>query len=182
MRGRIVNRVARQALARPVSRGYSAVALVRPKSADNYGTAMRSCVVFGVDLVQIVCGRFRRQSSDTVRSWAKVPVLHQQADLVIPYDCVPVAVELVPDATPLPAFVHPERALYVFGPEDGNLPPGVLARCARKVAIPGAFCLNLASAVSIVLYDRAAKRGGLVVPAAMIGRKAAAACAGGSDA
>ena len=168
-----------------MTRGYSAVALVRPKSADNYGTALRSCVVFGVDLVQVVGRRFRKQASDTVRSWSKVPVLHDQDDLVVPYDCVPVAVELVPGATPLPAFVHPERALYVFGPEDGSLPPAMLARCARVVSIPGAYCLNLAAAVTVVLYDRAAKQGAMVAPAAMVGRRRAArgeglaACAGG---
>lgn len=153
-------------------RGYAAVALWHPKSSDNYGTALRSCVVFGVATVQIVGPRFRRQPSDVVRSWKKLPVVVTD-DLLIPYDCVPVAVELCDGATPLPDFIHPERALYVFGPEDGSLSPAVLAHCARRVVIPGAWCLNLASAVTVVLYDRAAKNGLPVTLPKHISRKAA---------
>jgi tRNA C32,U32 (ribose-2'-O)-methylase TrmJ len=76
---------------------------------------------------------------------------------------VPVAVELRRGAELLPAFEHPERALYVFGPEDGNLTSAVLARCHRVVAIPTRHCVNLAAAVYLVLYDRMVKRqaGGL---------------------
>lgn len=70
----------------------------------------------------------------------------------------PVAVELVPNAEDLPYFVHPERALYVFGPEDGSLPPAVLRHCHRFVRLPMLHCANLASAVYVTLYDRHAKR------------------------
>jgi tRNA(Leu) C34 or U34 (ribose-2'-O)-methylase TrmL len=45
----------------------------------------------------------------------------------------------------------------VFGPEDGSLPGVVLAQCDRFVIIPTMHCLNLASSVSIVLYDRLGK-------------------------
>ena len=38
-----------------------------------------------------------------------------------PEDTVPVAIELRPNAEALPAFVHPEKALYIFGPEDGSI-------------------------------------------------------------
>lgn len=146
-------------------RGYAAVALWHPKAKTNYGTALRSCVVFGVAQIQIVGPRFQRQASDTVHSWAKVPTL-VTLELQIPYDCIPVAVEVDQSATVLPDFAHPERALYVFGPEDGSLPAAVVARCPRKVVIPGAYCLNLAAAVSVVLYDRVAKQHArnLVVP------------------
>lgn len=41
--------------------------------------------------------------------------------------------------------------------EDGSLPPDVVKACDSRVVIPGAFCLNLATAGSIVLYDRIAK-------------------------
>jgi hypothetical protein len=36
-------------------------------------------------------------------------------------DAVPVAVEMRRNAESLIDFVHPEYALYVFGPEDGSL-------------------------------------------------------------
>ena len=77
----------------------------------------------------------------------------------IPFDCDPVAVDLLADARPLPGFTHPERAFYIFGPEDGTLGKAITARCVHKVYIPTKHCLNLAMAANTVLYDRAAKRG-----------------------
>ena len=59
----------------------------------------------------------------TSKAYKHIPLLHTD-DLhsVIPFDCVPVAVELIPGARPLDAnYVHPERAFYVFGPEDGSI-------------------------------------------------------------
>ena len=73
-------------------------------------------------------------------------------------ECVPVAVERVVEATPLPEFEHPERAMYLFGPENGSLDERMLERCAHVVSIPGQECSNLAAAVNVVLYDRVAKR------------------------
>ncbi len=71
---------------------------------------------------------------------------------------VPVAVELRRNAESLIDFEHPERALYVFGPEDGSLDRAVLARCHRFLVIPTRHCTNLSAAVYTVLYDRQAKR------------------------
>lgn len=72
-------------------------------------------------------------------------------------DVIPVAVELRPNAEPLPLFEHPENALYVFGPEDGSLGSNYLRNCHRFVVIPTRHCVNLAAAVYLVLYDRAMK-------------------------
>jgi hypothetical protein len=47
----------------------------------------------------------------------------------------------------LPAFRHPEKAVYIFGPEDGGLDRAWLTRCHRFVRIPTRHCLNLACAV-----------------------------------
>ena len=69
----------------------------------------------------------------------------------------PVAVEVRKNSESLPAFEHPEDALYVFGPEDGSLTNVTLRHCHRFVAIPTRHCLNLSIAVSTVLYDRQAK-------------------------
>ena len=80
----------------------------------------------------------------------------------LPEDCVPVAVERVSTARPLPDFEHPERARYVFGPENGALDETILKCCTHAVAIPGHECSNLAAAVNVVLYDRVAKRWGRV--------------------
>ena len=48
-------------------------------------------------------------------------------------------------------FDHPERALYVFGPEDGSLDRAVLAQCHRFLVIPTKHCTNLSAAVYTVL-------------------------------
>jgi tRNA(Leu) C34 or U34 (ribose-2'-O)-methylase TrmL len=77
---------------------------------------------------------------------------------VIPYDCIPVAVELVADASSLVNFAHPERAFCVFGTEDNTLGERVLSWCPRRVMIPTRACMNLAACVNVVLYDRLAKR------------------------
>jgi tRNA G18 (ribose-2'-O)-methylase SpoU len=63
-------------------------------------------------------------------------------------DLTPVALEVRKNAEALPDFIHPERALYVFGPEDGTLGRGVLSRCHRFVCIPSLIRspLNLAAA------------------------------------
>jgi tRNA(Leu) C34 or U34 (ribose-2'-O)-methylase TrmL len=54
--------------------------------------------------------------------------------------------------------MHPERAFYVFGPEDGTLGTRHLSKCVRKIMVPTKFCMNLAATVNVVLYDRLAKQ------------------------
>ena len=76
---------------------------------------------------------------------------------LIPFDAVPVAVDLVDDAVELPVFQHPQRAFYVFGPEDGTLGASVLNWCRHRVMVPTRTCMNLAATVNVILYDRLAK-------------------------
>jgi tRNA(Leu) C34 or U34 (ribose-2'-O)-methylase TrmL len=139
--------------------GYAAIGLHNPKNLHNVGGALRAASCFGVALVVIAGTRYRAQRADTARTYLHLPVL-QVGDLhpVIPYDCVPVAVERHPAAVSLVTYVHPPRAFYVFGPEDGDLGHAVLSWCRDAVYIPSAHSLNLAAAVNIVLYDRLAKQ------------------------
>jgi hypothetical protein len=67
-------------------------------------------------------------------------------------------VELVPGAELLPFFEHPENALYIFGPEDGSVPTGVMSAAHRFVALPMLHCSNLSSTVYMILADRHHKR------------------------
>jgi tRNA(Leu) C34 or U34 (ribose-2'-O)-methylase TrmL len=60
-------------------------------------------------------------------------------------------------ATDLVDFIHPERACYVFGPENGSLSAETIERCERSVRIPTNLSLSLGASVNIVLYDRLAK-------------------------
>ena len=42
----------------------------------------------------------------------------------------------------------------MLGPEQGELSPELIARCDHVVRIPSSFCVNLAMAGAIVMYDR----------------------------
>ena len=66
----------------------------------------------------------------------------------------PIAVELCNGAETLVDFVHPENAVYVFGPEDGGVTSVWNRLCHRRLFIPTRHCLNLATSISIILYDR----------------------------
>lgn len=70
---------------------------------------------------------------------------------------VPVCVEVM-DAVALPEFIHPPKALYVFGPEDGSVPQVYRRLCHQFVTIPSKHCLNLAAAVNIVLFHRSLQK------------------------
>jgi tRNA C32,U32 (ribose-2'-O)-methylase TrmJ len=54
----------------------------------------------------------------------------------------------------LPSFHHPSRAAYVLGPERGALSNELLGRCDYVVRIPSSFCVNVAMAGAIIMYDR----------------------------
>ena len=139
--------------------GFACVGLSHAKNPHNIGSVLRAAGCFDVALVAVQGHQYKRASTDTSNAYQNLPFV-QCDDLhaVIPYDCVPVAVELVDGATPLPDYVHPPRAFYVFGPEDGSLGKSVLRWCRDVVSIPTNGCLNLAAAVNVVLYDRATKQ------------------------
>lgn len=146
-----------------VRRGFSAIALDNPKNGLNVGATLRAALCYGAGLV--VIGGPRRTAlmhhpADTMKAYRHIPTIWcKDVFEAIPHDCVPVAVDLLPSATPLPQFVHPERAFYVFGAEDATLGRRITERCAWKVAIPTIHCMNLAACVNVILYDREAKRG-----------------------
>lgn len=145
-----------------MSRGFACVALVNPKSAINVGSALRAAGCFGASLVVVSGVRpdkyVRRMATDVHKSYRHIPMLRvPDAFDALPYDCVPIAIEILPGSHSLVDFVHPERAFYVFGPEDGTLGRHVTSRCRFVVTVPTRLCMNLAATVNVVLYDRAAK-------------------------
>lgn len=143
--------------------GFTAVALHRPSRPENIGGVMRAADVYGVELVVLGGGELPPEPlghpTDTTQAWRRILVVFADRVLdALPDEYVPVAVERVVEATPLPQFEHPERAMYLFGPENGSLDETMLERCAHVVSIPGHECSNLAASVNVVLYDRIAKR------------------------
>lgn len=140
-------------------RGFSAIGLVRPKHGVNIGSAIRAAHCYGAALLAVENARAEvKQSSDPQKGWRHMPVLRGESlrDL-IPYDAVPIAVDLVEGAESLFSFQHPQRAFYVFGPEDGTLGKKHLEWCKHRIMIPTKGCMNLAATVNVVLYDRAIK-------------------------
>lgn len=143
-------------------RGYFGIGIVGSKTAVNVGTLWRSAATMDAAFIFTAGRRFPQQASDTIKSWRHVPMLEYtdsgQLFESIPFGCVPVAVELAAGARDLTGYVHPERAVYLLGAEDNGLPRAALERCRDVVRIPSLFCLNVAVAGSIVMYDRAAKQ------------------------
>jgi tRNA(Leu) C34 or U34 (ribose-2'-O)-methylase TrmL len=140
-------------------RGYAAIGLDNPKSAINVGSVLRACGVYNAGMLAISKDRIGSEKTDTMKAYKHMPFLRVD-DLrsVIPYDCVPVAVDLVEGATPLHEYKHPERAFYIFGAEDATLGRRVLSWCRDKVYVPTSGCMNLAATANVVLYDRLAKQ------------------------
>lgn len=140
------------------TRGYCGVGILGCKTAVNIGTLWRSAHILGADFIFTVGKRYKRQASDTTKAWKSIPLWHFDDidDLLAhsPFDCRLVGVELDERANPLAAYKHPDRAIYLLGAEDKGLPEQVINRCHDLIVLPGDYSLNVATAGSIVLYDR----------------------------
>lgn len=140
------------------SRGYAAIGLQRPKTNHNVGSVIRALQVYDGAMLAVAGKRYKRSPTDCMKGYRSKPLL-QVSDLkeACPYDCIPVAVEIIEGAKSLVDYKHPERAFYIFGPEDGTLGKEVLDWCRDVVYIPTERCMNLAATVNVVLYDRMSK-------------------------
>lgn len=140
-------------------RGYSSIGLINPKTNANVGGALRACACYGASLIMIQGQRYNRQASDVTAAYRHIPMVHIENIIEsIPFDCIPIGVEITKDAKDLKNFTHPERALYIFGPEDGSIPNLIIEKCKYIVKINTKFCMNLAATVNVVLYDRQSKQ------------------------
>lgn len=140
-------------------RGFACIGLDNPKDACNVGSALRAAGVYQASLVAVSGKRYRHSSVDTMKAFRHVPMIHAD-DLftAIPYDCTPVAVDLIEGARSLPGYTHPERAFYIFGAEDATLADRITSRCRDVIYVPTNGCMNLAASINVVLYDRLAKQ------------------------
>lgn len=140
-------------------RGFAAIGLDQPKSSHNVGSVARAVGNFRVAMLATSGSRYTRTCTDTMAQYRHTPILNTD-DLhkVIPFDCVPVAIDLIPGAIPLPEYTHPERAFYIFGAEDATLGDRITKWCRDVVYVPTNRCMNLAATVHVVLYDRMVKR------------------------
>jgi len=144
-----------------------AIALVNPKYPNNVGMVVRLASCYGLrqvwftgDRVSLEPARGERlPREERMKGYKEVKMIHHEYF----FDrfsavAVPVAVEVRARSEPLHSFEHPDNALYVFGPEDGSIPKVLLHHCHRFLVIPTRHCLNLATAVATVLWDREYKR------------------------
>ncbi|WP_414827566.1 RNA methyltransferase [Alteromonas sp. H39] len=142
-------------------KSHVSLGLVNPKSAVNVASILRAAVCYGVNAVFYTGQRYRYAkdfNADTKAFHKIIPTIGVE-DLL---ECKPkgsrvVAVELVENAVPLPAFHHPDNAFYVFGPEDGSLSNAFIEHVDDVVYIPTHHCMNLAATANVLLYDRLAK-------------------------
>lgn len=141
-------------------RGYFGIGAYCPKTGDNVGTLLRSAQCFGADFTFVIGAKgLHRQASNTTKAQRHVPH-YEYPDFEgflrgMPLERTLIGVET--GGEDMVGFRHPERAVYLLGREDNGLPQCVIERCDAILTIPTAFCLNVAVAGSIALYDRVAK-------------------------
>jgi len=138
-------------------RGYFGIGVEGISKTGNLGNLFRSAHAFGASFAFTIAPDPRvRLGTDTSNADQHVPFFHftDLDDFRVPANCELVGIELTEDAVDLPAFHHPNCAAYVLGPEKGSLSPELLACCDHVVKIPTSFCINVAIAGAIVMYDR----------------------------
>ena len=143
-------------------RGFFAIGIEHPKTSHNIGTLWRSAYAFDAAFIFTIGARYHKQSSDTLYTWRHIPLLHfdtfEQFQTSRPHDCELVGIELTATAIELRKFTHPQRAVYLLGSEDNGLTRQAQQACQRTIVIPASYCLNVATAGSIAMYDRSAKQ------------------------
>ena len=139
-------------------RGYFGIGVERLSKPMNAGNLFRSAQAFGAGFLFTVAGAYsqRKAHSDTSQSTHQLPFYEfgKVDEMLLPDRCQLVGIELIEGAVDLPTFRHPMQAAYVLGPERGSLTPEMLARCDHVIKIPTTFCINVATAGAIVMYDR----------------------------
>ena len=144
-----------------MSRGYFGIGLENSKHPVNLGSLWRTAYNMQANFIFTINQRYKSQKSDTVKAWRHLPFYEyqtvEQFQQSIPRECNIVGVEITAGAHSLFNFVHPERAIYLLGPEDGSISPTAQKFCHSIVYIPTNLCMNVANAGAIVMYDRILK-------------------------
>jgi tRNA G18 (ribose-2'-O)-methylase SpoU len=147
-----------------MSRGYFGIGVEGISKPMNVGNLLRSAHSFGASFfftVSPVVDVYGMRASDTSGAFDNIPFYNftKTADLILPEQTSLVAIEFLKDSIDLPSFRHPKSAVYVLGPEMGNVSDEMLARCDYTIKIPMKFCVNVGVAGALVMYDRLLSRG-----------------------
>jgi tRNA(Leu) C34 or U34 (ribose-2'-O)-methylase TrmL len=151
-----------------MKRGYCCIGLDNPKTPANVGSVMRAAGCYNVASVFYSGNRYHKAKqfiTDPQKNYRHIPLIRaDDFHNIIPFDCVPVAVDLIEGAQSLPDYKHPERAFYIFGAEDNTLGKRITDWCRDIIYVPTNGCMNLAAAVNVILYDRLSKHVNLQNP------------------
>ncbi len=138
--------------------GYFGIGCLNMKTHFNYGTLFRTAQIMEAGFVFLIGKRFKKQASDTMKSWRHMPVFEYEDigdfNNHRPYGGRLVGIEMLNTATPISTYQHPKQALYLLGAEDHGLTEKAIELCDDIVYLPGERSLNVAVAGSMVLYDR----------------------------
>ncbi|RJX75328.1 TrmH family RNA methyltransferase [Vibrio sinensis] len=149
-----------------MKKSHVTIGLTNPKSPENVGAVMRAAGCYQADAVVYTGQRYEKAAkfqTDTKSMTRSIPLTGVESLLDgLDPDTQIVCVELALGATPLPVFEHPEKAIYIFGPEDGSIPQDVADKAHHVVYVPTIGCMNLAASVNVLLYDRLAKSSNVI--------------------
>ena len=149
-------------------RGFFAIGAEGISKPMNLGNLMRSAHAFGASFIFTIDAhkKLKGPGSDTSKAPGHIPYYPWDSidDMTLPVGCALVGVELMEDAVDLPSFRHPMQAAYVLGPERGSLSPEMVAKCDHIIKIPTSFCINVATAGAIIMYDRVKMLGRFAAP------------------
>lgn len=146
-------------------RGYYGIGIYHGKKEVNVGTLYRSAYCFGASFVFTIGRRYQRQASDTVDATQHIPLYefatYEQMFNHIPSGSRVVAIEQ--GGHEVNGRCHPRKAIYLLGAEDHGLPEPIIQQCDEVWSIPTIEpnSLNVATAGSIIMYDRIAKSNSL---------------------
>ena len=143
-----------------------AIGIDHVKREINVGTLWRSAYSLGAAMIFTVGRRYEPRkhggAGDTSKTPRHLPLLHFETwgdyRAHAPFGWVPVGIEIGREAVSLVDYKHPDPVVYILGAEDSGLTNEAAALCRDLIVIPSRYCLNVAVAGSIVMYDRAAKK------------------------
>jgi tRNA G18 (ribose-2'-O)-methylase SpoU len=140
-------------------RGYFGIGVEGISKPMNLGAVLRTAHAFHASFAFSIDALFDVDAvlaSDTSIAFNSLPVqLYDRVeDFSLPIGCRLIGIEITDRAIDLPSFTHPLAAAYVLGAEQDSLSEALQERCDFVVRIPTKFCVNLAVAGAIVMYDR----------------------------
>ena len=141
-----------------MNKGYFGIGIFNPKIEQNIGGIWRTAHVFGASFIFTIGGRYKLENTDTSKAYKSIPLFQYKTfedfNNSRPKDSSLIGIELDKNAIEISKFAHPARAVYLLGNESQGIPGEIMSKCDGIVKLPGEFSLNVATAASIVMFDR----------------------------